>query len=140
AGELVQVLLRVTRLLSVALERGGVRAEVCLQRLVDVEGDGERGTGHEDAERGPEPAPARAQPLRDALPADRDQEENSPRPRRVEKSEENTLDANAVRSREHADGGEHRPGAGNEDEPEAGAEQEAAAEVAPAPPRKPRER
>ena len=82
----------------------------------------------------------RAEP-RGGAPADgRDRQQRSRGSDRVGEGQGDGFSADAMVGCEHGDRRQHRPGAGDEDEPEARAEQEAAAQVARGAPREPLER
>jgi hypothetical protein len=68
-----------------------------------------------------------------ALRRDRDEEEDEPGPERVGECDEDAVDREALRRREHGDGGDHRARARSEEEPKADAEQEPAARAARVP-------
>src|SRR5207245_5886422 len=96
--------------------------------------------GQRDAERDAERLRVCSEAAHGATAAVRDREHRKCCTERVGERDEDRARADAMQAGEPADGAEHRTGAGNEDEPEAGAENEAPAEVAAVSPRQARKR
>jgi hypothetical protein len=119
--------------LDLVLQGVGVVRDPLLQLLVDVEDDRERGQRHHDAEHGSHLRGVRADATSHVLPEQGDREHRHCGAERIAEGHEDRppakVDARGVRSDRAEDG----PCAGDEDEAEAGAEQEAAAEVPPGP-------
>ena len=126
AAKPVQPLLRNGRVLDVLLQRRRVAPERGLDLLVDVEDDRDRRQGDDDAHRAAQVLAAGAQPLRGPLTAERDQQHRPGGAERVREREQDAVEAEAMLRGENRDGRQHRPGAGDEDEPEADAEHEPA--------------
>jgi hypothetical protein len=109
---------------------------------VHVERDGKRGACHDDAESAPKHLRVGAQHGEPACPtaAEREEQKRDGVPERIREREQERVHAYSMRRRDDGDGRQHRPRARHHDEPEAGAEQEAAPHVRAASAREAHER
>src|SRR5262245_48744779 len=119
--------------LDLPLEPVGVVTEGRLRLLVDVEDDGERARRDDHAQRCTKLARVHSEGLRvlgGSLAAGCDQQHRNGDTQRVGGGQHDSADAELERGRTRRDHAEYRARTGDEDEAEAGAQQEATAEIA----------